>query len=64
MYWKTRTKKTESRQWNHKVYKGRECGTCQKRSLCTKVKARELLIDIQEPLLQKMPKLGIRPAME
>ena len=46
--------KTESRHWNHKVYKGRECGACQKRSLCTKAKARELLIDIREPLLQKM----------
>ena len=53
-YWKTRTKKTDSRQWNHKVYKGRECGACQKRSLCTKAKVRELLIDIREPLLQKM----------
>ncbi|QOJ06752.1 MAG: transposase [Planctomycetia bacterium] len=53
-YWKTRTKRTDSRQWNHKVYKGRECGACQKRSLCTKAKARELLIDIREPLLQKM----------
>lgn len=53
-YWKTRTNKTESRQWNHKVYKGTECGACQKRSLCTKAKARELLIDIREPLLQKM----------
>ena len=53
-YWKTRTNKTESRQWNHKVYKGTECGACQKRSLCTKAKVRELLIDIREPLLQKM----------
>jgi transposase len=53
-YWKTRTNKTESRQWNHKVYKGRDCGACQKRSLCTKAKVRELLIDIREPLLQKM----------
>jgi len=53
-YWKTRTKNTESRQWNHKVYRGRECGACQKRSLCTKAKVRELLIDIREPLLQKM----------
>ncbi|MDN3511207.1 MAG: transposase [Candidatus Jettenia sp.] len=53
-YWKTRTNKTEGRQWNHKVYKGRECGACQKRSLCTKAKVRELLLDIREPLLQKM----------
>ncbi|HHT9137880.1 MAG TPA: IS1182 family transposase, partial [Candidatus Wunengus sp. YC60] len=53
-YWKTRTKKTESRQWNHKVYKGTACGACEKRSLCTKAKTRELLIDIREPLLQKM----------
>ncbi|HQU30171.1 MAG TPA: transposase [Candidatus Brocadia sapporoensis] len=53
-YGNTRTNKTESRQWNHKVCKGRECGACQKRSLCTKVKARELLIDIREPLLQKI----------
>ena len=35
-------------------YRGRECGACQKRSLCTKAKVRELLIDIREPLLQKM----------
>ncbi|MEB2308323.1 MAG: hypothetical protein OZ917_03365, partial [Candidatus Brocadiaceae bacterium] len=34
--------------------RGRECEACQKRSLCTKAKARELLIDIREPLLQKM----------
>ncbi|MDN3512682.1 MAG: transposase, partial [Candidatus Jettenia sp.] len=34
--------------------KGRECGACQKRSLCTKAKVRELLLDIREPLLQKM----------
>ena len=53
-YWKTRTQKTESRQWNHKVYQGRECGACQKRSVCTKAKVRELLIDIRKPLLQKM----------
>ncbi len=55
-YWKTRRNKTKSRQWNHKVYKGTECGGCAKRSLCTKSKARELLIDIREPLLQKMRK--------
>ncbi|WKZ14645.1 MAG: IS1182 family transposase [Candidatus Jettenia caeni] len=54
LYWKTRTEKTESRQWNHKVYRGTECGTCQKRSLCTKAKVRELFLDIREPLLQKM----------
>lgn len=54
IYWKTRTNKTESRDWNHKVYKGRECGACEKRPLCTKAKARELLIDIREPLLEKM----------
>src|SRR3989337_827742 len=53
-YWKTRTNKTDSRQWNHKVYKGPECGACQKRSLCTKAKVRELLIDIREPLLKRM----------
>ncbi|MGQ3685685.1 MAG: transposase [Candidatus Loosdrechtia sp.] len=55
-YWKTRTNVTDSRKWNHKVYKGTECGACQKKSLCTKAKARELLIDIREPLLQKMRK--------
>ncbi len=53
-YWKSRTKKTMSHQWNHKIYRGQECGACQKRSLCTKTKARELFIDIREPLLQKM----------
>jgi len=53
-YWKTRTNKTDSRQWNHKVYKGTGCGTCAKRTLCTKSKVRELLIDIREPLLQRM----------
>lgn len=53
-YWKTRKNKSGSRQWNHKVYKGTECGECEKRSLCTKSKTRELLIDIREPLLQKM----------
>lgn len=53
-YWKTRKKKTKSRQWNHKVYKGTECTSCFKRSLCTKVKVRELLIDIREPLLKRM----------
>ena len=61
-YLKTRKKKTtcpnryrrESRQWNHKVYKGTECTNCVKRSLCTKAKVRELLIDIREPLLKRM----------
>jgi len=53
-YGKTRTNKTDSRQWNHKVYKGTECGSCQKRAWCTKSKVRELLIDIREPLVQKM----------
>lgn len=53
-YWKTRRKKTKRRQWNHKVYKGVECINCAKRSLCTKVKERELLIDIREPLLRRM----------
>ena len=53
-YWKTRTNKTESRQWNHKVYKGTECGTCAKRTLCTKSRVLELLIDIREPLLKRM----------
>jgi len=54
IYWKTRKNKTQKRQWNHKVYQGRECRECTKRSLCTKSKGRELLIDIREPLLQKM----------
>ena len=36
------------------MYKGTACGTCEKRPHCTKSKARELLIDIREPLLQKM----------
>ena len=53
-YLKTRTNKTEGRQWNHKVYKGIECGSCDKRPLCTKSKIRELLIDIREPLLKRM----------
>ncbi len=53
-YWKTRKKKTKSRQWNNMVYKGTECNVCTKRSLCTKSKARELLIDIREPLLKRM----------
>src|SRR3989339_79739 len=53
-YCKARTNKTESRQWNHKVYKGTECGTCAKRTLCTKSRVRELLIDIREPLLKRM----------
>ncbi len=53
-YWKTRKNKTRRRQWNHKVYRGRECRECTKRSLCTKSKVRELLIDTREPLLQKM----------
>src|SRR3989338_1064446 len=54
----------ESRQWNHtvpapqrgrqEVYKGTECTNCVKRSLCTKAKVRELLIDIREPLLKRM----------
>ncbi|MCP4271065.1 MAG: IS1182 family transposase, partial [Gammaproteobacteria bacterium] len=30
-YCKTRKKKTKSRQWNHKVYKGTECANCVKR---------------------------------
>ena len=53
-YWKTRKNRTRKRQWNHKVYRGRECRECTKRSLCTKSKMRELLIDVREPLLQKM----------
>jgi len=53
-YWKTRKKKTKSRQWNHNVYKGTECNDCVKRSLCTKSKVRELLIDIRDPLLSRM----------
>ncbi len=55
-YWKTRKNKTKSRQWNHKVYKGTGCTGCAKRSLCTKAKVRELLIDIREPLLKRMRK--------
>lgn len=55
-YWKTRTNKTKKRQWNHKVYKGIDCGDCASRSLCTKSKARELLIDLREPLQQEMRK--------
>jgi len=55
-YWKTRKKKTKSRQWNHKVYKGIECTNCVKRSLCTKAKVRGLLLDIREPLLSRMRK--------
>jgi len=51
---KVRKKKTKTRQWNHKVYKGTECGNCAMRSLCTKARVRELLIDIREPLLKRM----------
>jgi transposase len=54
--WKTRMNKTKSREWNHNVYKGTDCSNCSKRSLCTKSKARELLIEIREPLLKKMRK--------
>ena len=53
-YWKTRTNKTKKRQWNHNVYKGIDCGICTTRSLCTKSKVRELLIDRREPLQRKM----------
>jgi transposase len=53
-YWKTRSNKTKARDWNHKVYKGKECESCSKRSLCTKAKKRELLIDMREPLLVAM----------
>lgn len=56
VYWKTRTKKSKTRQWNHKVYKGISCRTCSKRSLCTKLEKRELLIDMRDPLLQVMRK--------
>lgn len=56
VYWKTRTKKSDTRQWNHKVYRGVACITCSKRSLCTKAERRELLIDMREPLLQVMRK--------
>jgi len=56
VYWKTRTKKSKTRQWNHKVYRGISCSTCSKRSLCTKLKRRELLIDMRDPLLQVMRK--------
>ena len=53
-YWKTRKNKSKTRQWNHKVYKGTECTNCAKRQLCTKSQERELLIDLREPLLEKM----------
>jgi hypothetical protein len=53
-FYKVRKKKTRVRQWNHKVYKGTEYINCVKRLLCTKSKARELLIDIREPLLRRM----------
>lgn len=53
-YWKTRNNKTKARNWNHKVYKGKDCEKCLKRSLCTKSKQRELLIDMREPLLIAM----------
>ena len=55
-FWKTRKNKTKSRDWNHNVYKGTHCGNCSKRFLCTNSKARELLIEIREPLLKKMRK--------
>ena len=55
-YWKTRTNKSRAVNGTIKFTRGRECGACQKRSLCTKAKVRELLIDIREPLLQKMRK--------
>ncbi len=55
-FWKTRKNKTKSREWNHNVYKGTDCSNCSKRSLCTKSEARELLIEIREPLLNKMRK--------
>ncbi len=54
VYWKTRVNKAETRNWNHKVYKGKDCESCSKRSLCTKAKRRELLIDMREPLLVAM----------
>ena len=53
-YWKTRTNKTKKRQWNHKVYRGVDCDACANRSLCTRSKVRELLIDMREPLLREM----------
>lgn len=53
-YYKTRIKESKYRQWNHQVYRGKECGNCPKRALCTKSKVRELLIDTREPLMQKM----------
>jgi transposase len=53
-FWKARRNKTKSRNWNHNVYRGSDCDNCSKRSLCTKSKARELLIEIREPLLNKM----------
>lgn len=56
VFWKIRDKKTEARDWNHMVYRGTECGSCQRRSLCTKADKRELLIEIREPLLQEMRK--------
>ena len=54
--WKIRDQKTKARDWRHKVYKGTQCGDCQSKSLCTKAKKRELLIDMREPLLQEMRK--------
>ena len=36
------------------MYKGTECINCVKLSLCTKLKAREILLDIREPLMNKM----------
>ena len=55
-FWKKRVNKAPSRDWNHKVYKGTECGNCPARTLCTKAKTRELLIELREPLLRQMRK--------
>jgi transposase len=56
-YCRTRKKKSKSRKWNHKVYRGGEgCDNCRNRSLCTKLKRRELLVDLREPLLLSMRK--------
>jgi transposase len=54
VYWKTRKNKTKARDWNHKVYIGRDCKKCNNRALCTKSKRRELLVDLREPLLVAM----------
>jgi len=56
VYWKKRIGEGKRRRWKHKVYRGVSCRECGKRSLCTRLERRELLIDVREPLLQKMRK--------